>query len=424
MRLDMAQICAWLNRRRLFAASGFLLALEVAIFVFLIAGTHGLIVPLDRPTTTDFASFYAAGSLADAGTPELAYDQSAHFAAEQQATEPGIEYQFFFYPPVFLLLCALLAKLPYLPAFYVFEAATLIPYLFVARQIIREKGWAVFIPLLAFPSVFWTLGLGQNAFMTAALFGSALLLIDRRPVVSGILFGLLCYKPHFGLLIPIALVAAGRWRAFSAAGVAVGALVALSVALFGWQTWQDFFALFGGSHSTYESGRIDFAGFVSLFGGARLMGIDPNIAYIVQTILTVTAMATVAFVWRCNLSLTTRAATLAAATLVAIPVVLIYDLMTAAIAIAWLVRSANENALPHWEKLALLVIFLVPLVSRNLGTDFHVPLAPLAAVGLFGIAVTHACREVAVRSNLAPISLLRAFMRGHRAFPPLQLSNQ
>jgi hypothetical protein len=90
-----------------------------------VAGTYGLIVPLAGPTSTDFVSFYAAGALADAGTPELAYDQAAHDLAEQRAAAPSIEYRFFYYPPVFLLLCAALARLPYLAAFVVFEAATL-----------------------------------------------------------------------------------------------------------------------------------------------------------------------------------------------------------------------------------------------------------------------------------------------------------
>ena len=72
----------------------------------MVAGTHGWIVPLDKPTTTDFVSFYAAGKLADAGTPALAYDQAAHLAAEEAITAPGIRYQYFNYPPVFLMRCA------------------------------------------------------------------------------------------------------------------------------------------------------------------------------------------------------------------------------------------------------------------------------------------------------------------------------
>ena len=133
-------------------------------FFFLVAGTHGLIVPLATPTSTDFVSFYAAGALADSGTPELAYDQAAHDAAEHRATAAGIEYRFFFYPPVFLLLCAVLARLPYLMAFLVFEGATLALCLIVMREILAERGWSVVIPVLAFPATFWTLGLGRIRF--------------------------------------------------------------------------------------------------------------------------------------------------------------------------------------------------------------------------------------------------------------------
>ncbi len=171
----------WLGRARILAYARILFAIEAAVFLFLIAGTHGWIVKLDHPLTTDFASFYAAGSLADAGQPALAYDQAAHFAAEQHATEPGIAYQFFYYPPVFLLICAALARLPYLIAFAVFEGLSLALYLAVTRRILEEKLSAALVPMLAFPAVFWTMGLGQNALLTASLFGAGLLTVDRRP---------------------------------------------------------------------------------------------------------------------------------------------------------------------------------------------------------------------------------------------------
>src|SRR5262252_3185566 len=137
---------AALEWRRIVACCGILLAAETAVFLFLIAGTHGLIVPLSRPVSTDFVSFYAAGALADAGTPELAYDQAAHNVAEQRATATGIEYRFFYYPPIFLLLCAALAHLPYLAAFVVFEALTLAMCLIVVREIFAERSWSVVFP--------------------------------------------------------------------------------------------------------------------------------------------------------------------------------------------------------------------------------------------------------------------------------------
>ena len=383
----------FLDRRRTAMLGGALLAIELAILLFLIAGTHGWIVPLERPTTTDFASFYAAGTLADSGTPALAYDEATHYAAEQQATAPGIEYQFFYYPPVFLLLCALFGRLPYMAAFIAFEAGSLLLCLLVAHRTVAAKDWVASLPLLAFPSVFWTMGLGQNAFLTVALFGGALLLIDRRPVLAGMLFGLLCYKPHFGLLIPVALVAGGRWRAFAGAAIAGAAMVALSIAFFGWQSWQDFFALAGGSHATYESGRIDLSGFVTLFGGLRLMGVPPAIAYTLQGAGSIAAITLVALVWRRNLSLPTRAAALAAATLIAVPVALVYDFLLAGIAMAWLIRAGSDSGFLPWEKVTLAAIFVAPLLSRDFGTATHVPLAQLALIALLALIARRAWCE-------------------------------
>lgn len=383
----------FLDRRCAVIFGGVLLALEIAIFLFFVAGTHGWIIPLERPTTTDFVSFYAAGSLADAGTPGLAYDQAAHYAAEQQATEPGIEYNFFYYPPVYLLLCALFGRLPYLAAFFAFETLSVLLCLLVARRIVKATSWGALLPLLAFPAVFWTMGLGQNAFFTAALFGGALLLIDRRPVLAGMLFGLICYKPHFGLLIPVALVAGGRWRAVGGAALAVAAAVALSIAVFGWQTWDDFLKLAGSSPSTYENGRIDLSGLVTLFGGLRLIGVPTPAAYAVQGLGAISAIALVATVWRLNLSLATRAAALTAATLIAVPVALVYDFLLAGVAMAWLIRGGNESGFLAWEKIILAIIFIVPLLSRNFGTATHVPLAQFALIALLALIVRRAWRE-------------------------------
>jgi alpha-1,2-mannosyltransferase len=391
----------WLDRERAFGYARLLLAVEIIGFLFLIAGTHGWIVPLARPTTTDFVSFYAAGALADSGTPQLAYDHAAHLAAEESATASGIEYQFFNYPPVFLLLCALVARLPYLVAFILFEAATLVLYLIVARRILGEPGWATLVPLLAFPPVFWNLGLGQNALLTAALFGAATLLIDRRPIVAGLLFGAICYKPHFGLLVPVALAAGGRWRAFAAAALSVTALVALSVLLFGRASGQAFFATAVASPTIYESGRILFTGFVSPFGGALQLGANPHLAYLVQGAASVTAAIFVGFVWRRGFGLPLRAAALCAATLVAIPVVLLYDMMLATIAICWLFRGRDTNPITVAETALLALFFVALLDARHLAEATHIPVAPLAALSVMAMVAARVVRHQPAAQRMA-----------------------
>jgi alpha-1,2-mannosyltransferase len=384
----------WLTRERVRGYAIILLVLEIATFGFFVAGTHGWIVPLGTPTTTDFVSFYSAGSLADQGTPALAYDHAAHLAAEEAVAGRGIEYQFFNYPPVYQALFAPIAYLPYLVAFVAFVAVTLLFYLAVARRILDDYGSTALLVLLAFPPVWWTIGLGQNAFLTAGLFGAATLLLDRRPVTAGLLFGALCYKPHFALLVPLALAAGGHWRAFAAAAGSAAALILLSLGLFGWETWRAFLETAGAAHSMYESGRIVFGGMVSPSGAVRLMGGGIALAYTIQAGFSLAAASVVIVAWRQNVSLPARAAVLASATLVAIPLALVYDLMLATIAACWLLRTDRKTPLAGWEKLVLAAAYPALLCWRGLIEIAPVPIATICALAMFAIATRHAWLEL------------------------------
>ena len=398
----------WLTRERLVGYAAILLFYEMLLAIYAVALSNGL-VTAHKPVSMDFVSFYAAGELANAGTPSLAYDQAAHYAAEQRAEGPGISYNYFYYPPVFLMLCALLARLPYMVAYFIFEALTLLVCIFVARRIVKETDWRVLVPLVAFPAVFWTIMLGQNSFLTAALFGAATLLIDRRPVAAGLLFGALAYKPHFGILIPIALAAHGNWRAFIAAGASVAGLGILSIAAFGWGTWSAFLAAAAGSQSVYAGGAIDTIGLATPFGAVMTMGGGLTLAYAVQGISAAAAMAWVALVWRRGLSLPVRAATLLAATPLAVPVFLYYDLVLGAIAMAWLVVAARKDGFLPWEKSALAAIYLATLFTGSTNMTPRLLLPPLVALALFAMTVARARYELAQRgretqTQIAPVS--------------------
>ncbi len=394
----------WLTRERIIAGGQALLLIELTILVMLALWQHGVITNKVSRTSSDFVSFYAAGKLALAGTPALAYDQTAHFLAEQQFTLEGAPYQFFFYPPVFLLLFAPLALLPYYVAFYVFEIATLAAFLFTARRILSEPGWLWIGPVLAFPAIFWTLGLGQNAFLTAALFGGFTLLIDRRPALAGMLLGLLCYKPHFGLLAPVGLAVGGHWRAFLAAGATVASLVGLSAALFGVDTWQAYVTAFAGSDAVYASGRIDYAGIVTPFGAARLLGCGPAVAYLVQAAVTGAMVLAVGLVWRGDANRSLRAATLLSATLLAVPLALLYDRMLLLVAICWLVRDGRRNGFQAWEKSVLVAAYLASMVEYLVGSAWSLPLGPVISGAMLVLAsrrVLGPRREAAVHGVTA-----------------------
>ena len=120
-------------------------------------------------------------------------------------------------------------------------------------------------------------------------------------------------------------------------------------------------------------------------------------------------------VWRRRLSLPTRAATLAAASLVAAPLSLLYDLMLGAIAAAWLVRDREAPAAALWEKWALAALYLLLLDGRGLAEDWHVPAYPLAAIALFAIAAARAWREMAGQDLPLGVTSSPGLTRGSRA---------
>lgn len=397
----------WLTSPKILAAGQILCLAQATALVMLALFQHGLLPGTsESPTASDFVSFYAAGKLALAGTPALAYDQAVHFAVEQHFSPPGAPYQFFFYPPVFILLFAPIAALPYTLAFYLFEAATLAAFLLVVRRILAEPNW-VFLPVvLAFPAIFWTVGLGQNAFLTAALFGGFTLTLRHRPGLAGGLLGLLCYKPHFGLLAPIALAAGGHWQAFRAAAATIAGLVALSTALFGVETWRAYLTAFAGSDAVYASGRIDYAGMITPFGAARLIGFAPASAYMLQITATLTMAALTAWTWRRARRGAARSqpvlshptpgrrapnrpaqmALLLSATLLAVPMAILYDKMLLLVAIAWLARESRETGFSAGDKAILAGVYLISLLEYPVGAAWQVPLGPVATLAVLALA--------------------------------------
>ena len=373
---------AWLDRARVIAYGRLLLILEIVALVIIAMGTYGVFVPLDQPVSTDFLSFFSAGYLADHGHPALIYDQPSHRMAEQTVFgDPNVLYAYwFFYPPTFVLYCALMATLPYLVSFFVWIAATATAYVLTLRAILRDG--KLVIAFLSFPSAIIAAGIGQNSFLTTAIFGAATTLIDRRPMLAGAILGALCYKPHFLLIAPVALIAGRRWRALGAMAASVAFFTGLTLALFGWQTWEAFLLLTRTVTAIFETGKVGFSGLISLFGAVRMLGGDVPLAYGVQGLAALAAAILTAFVWAKDLSLPVRAMTLIAASMFAAPVILFYDLLPVTVAVAWLLQDARKTGFLPWEKTTLAIVWLIPLLSRGAGIAANLPLGPVATMGL------------------------------------------
>jgi glycosyl transferase family 87 len=324
-----------------------------------------------RPIANDFVNVFAAGRLALDGNPAAAYDWTAHKAAEVRAVGHDFaNYYGWHYPPTFLFAAAALATLPYLTAALLWLAATLAAYAAALRGILGARA-GIFLAL-GFPAVLWNATAGQNGFLTAALLGGTLGLMERRPALAGICLGLLSYKPQFGLLFPLMLIADRRWHTFIVAALVAIALAALSLIVFGAATWEAFahWAPIT-SRIVLGEGAADFSRLQSLFGLVRSHGGSEALAWTAQAGLTLALAGGLVWLWASRAPYDLKAAALAAATLLATPYVYIYDLVALAVAIAFLVRHALARGFTTSELIGLpgagLLILIYPFHATQVG---------------------------------------------------------
>lgn len=312
---------------------------------------------------TDFVNVWAAGKLALQGHPALAWDWDIQRKIEIDLLGrdwPG-GYFAWHYPPPFLFVAAFLAQFPYTVAFVGWVCASFVPYLVVMRAIVgRAFG---FVLAAGFPIVFSNALVGQNGFLTAALIGGTLYLLPVRPVLAGICLGFLTYKPQYGFLFPIVLVASARWTTFVSAGVTAVALAVVSYVAFGLESWQAFFHwLPHFSQAFLVEGKATWWKLQSLYSLVRYLGGGEQLGWACQWVLTLTVVVVLVLLWRSPVRYSLKAAALAVATLLTTPYLFMYDIMVLAIAVAFLVRISLKEGFGRYEVPLLAIALVTPVV--------------------------------------------------------------
>ena len=317
---------------------------------------------------TDFVNVWSAGRLVLDGHPALAYDWGIQKQVQVAVLGQSYEGNFaWHYPPPFLFVAAWLAHFPYGVAYFGWAAVSLVPYLAVMRAIVgRSFGLLL---AAAFPVVFTNALVGQNGFLTASLIGGTLYLMPTRPVLSGICLGLLSYKPQYGLLFPLVLIAASQWKVFYTAGIVAVLIASLSWLAFGSESWQAFFhwmPMF--SQAFLTEGRAPWGKMQSIFALVRYFGGTEQLAWIFQWIMSGAVAVVLALMWRSrSVSYPLKAASLAAGALLITPYLFLYDLMVLAIAVAFLVRVGLDQGFARHELPALGLVAVLLMIYPLLG---------------------------------------------------------
>lgn len=369
----------WLNPPRLRGYLWLLAAFNIATLTLLVATSRGGVDRNGLLLGTDFLSFWAASSLSHHGGS--AYDVVAHIAEQRQIYAGHDGFTAFFYPPPFLLLCWPFASLGYFPALIVWLLASGAAFWFAVRAWLGRVRWYVFA---AFPPVWLTITHGQTSFLVAALLGGACWLIaTRRGFLGGLLLGLAVFKPQFGLLFPLVLLAAREWRAIAGAVCSASAMALLATLAFGPQVWSEWLAVTGPAQEAMAQGVIPFAKMVSPFAATRLLGLGEGTAYLLQGAIGLGVGGVLTHrAWRHGFTPEVAAALLVGA-LLSTPFVLDYDLTLLAFPLALL---AMREALPG-ERIVALAAFVVGAFARPLAMFLAIPITPLVLLMLFALLI-------------------------------------
>ena len=220
----------WVVKVALMVAPLMLVFSAISDLPFLQTGKYG-----GHIAGRDFLNYWSGSRLLLSGRLSTLYDPAAYSAYLRHSWGEGFGALSFSYPPTLLPFISWLGLFPY--------GVALTLWSLLGSGLLIAAGWPytkrplILIALLLAPAVLVCLDDGQNGLIFGAAVVAALRWLDRKPVLAGVLMGLLTVKPQLGILIPIALVCAGRWKTFGAATATAILLLAVSFIVAGVEPW-------------------------------------------------------------------------------------------------------------------------------------------------------------------------------------------
>ncbi len=332
----------------------------------------------------DFVNYWVGGKLIIAGQHSLLFDPGGYYAHLKSLFGADFQIHAWSYPPIYLLFVWPLGLLDYFPAMALFLGGTFAFFLFSAHVFLRRFAPDAHRGLTALAMagfVAMMLAATQNGFLIAALMLLALSWMHTRPVLAGLALACLTIKPQLGLLFAVVVLIDRNWRLLGWTALFAGSLAALSVAVFGLESWRGFIQAvvpYQGYVMTHWYG-IFLRMMPSTFGSLRTLGVSPSMAF--TSHLVVAALALPLIIWmlvklRDSLE---RAFVLLAGTFVLTPYAFNYDMGALVVAAALLAQSPSLAA-SRGTTLLIAFVAVLPGAMTELGRA-GLPLTPLVLLG-------------------------------------------
>ncbi len=351
------------------------------MILFVITAAIGIRPPYDvggYVIGEDFVNTWMSGRAALTDNPGPWLDPHLYNAAVRHIFGAGFPEQNWSYPPHILLFTWVLGLLPYVPAYLAWNAAGFLLYFVVVMKGERRFDRVLFLSLA--PAVIANVLVGQNGFVTAALMIGGLKHMEKRPILAGVLFGLLTLKPQLGLLVPAMLCVTRQWRCIFAAAMTTLVLVMSTSVVFGSEVWDAYirFALPAQNHILQEDRSQFIAYMPTAFMNMRLIGLPLSLAWTVQAFVSAAALAAVIWTFRHPRDPVLSGALFIAASLIATPCMFPYD----TVMLIWAITQLREHTGANlWDDAVVLAAWTLPAAAFGLGL-VGIPVSALVLLAL------------------------------------------
>ena len=338
----------------------------------------------------DFINLWAGPQLAYSGKLWTLFDIQAYWDEVGRLFGQALPLHSWCYPLFTLTLFWPLAQLPYFWALAIWTISTFAAFAAVAvAQVAPGRRRVALVILMLAPASFMNVLGGQNGFLSAALLMGGMLALDRRPVMAGVLFGLLTFKPHLGLVLPFVLIALGAWRTIATAVATAVALVAVSVLQFGIEPWHKYMTVTTGLQVAWLTSFDGFFTYmmISVATAMRTLGFSLHAALAVQAAVAAVVLPVAVVAIARTDDACRRIFVLTTATLLVTPYAFNYDMTALSVAIVWTLVGRLEWR-PAWSTVYLLgwIAPLATIFMSNVG----IPMTPFIVAALFVLAVREA----------------------------------
>ena len=330
-------------------------------FMFLALCIQQVLTPEGVPPIgRDFSAFWSAGQLFWQDRALEVFD-GAVMGALQASVSDVTGTLYWHYPPTYLAAITPFGLFSYPVSLALFSGLSMIAWICAVRLVRPDVGFMRNVALFFAPAFWMCFAQGQNGTFVALFLIAGLVFRERqRTTLAAICFAALVIKPHFGVLIPVILIAQNDWSLFVKTGVLSIIFTGVATAIVGPAYWPAFLDNFGLLRAALQTGELTHHQ-ISGFAFGQALGLPPVVRSVLQGATALASIYACWAIWRQSARFELRVSVFLIGSVLISPYAFHYDGVMLVIVLYLLFNHGLKYGAVSGEKVLYTMTWMAPL---------------------------------------------------------------